>query len=139
MPWPAAGELGKKGYEILWYTRCQNRKEPLLCWNLTEEEAEERLRFFGSLPYYTKNKNRGRRGNPQNGRNRGMLFVCHRISGAEVFRKIPLGQKRNGKKERLRSGYWPGRNIQRQRLTGISREHLRKDSDSLGLRKAVYM
>jgi len=33
-------ELGKKGYEIFWYTRCQNRKEPLLYWNLTEEEAE---------------------------------------------------------------------------------------------------
>ena len=33
-------ELGRKGYEIFWYTRCENRKEPLLSWGLTEEEAE---------------------------------------------------------------------------------------------------
>lgn len=36
-------ELGKKGYEVQWYTRCASLQEPLIAWNLTQEEASSDL------------------------------------------------------------------------------------------------
>ncbi len=42
-------ELGKKGYEVFWYTVCITMEEALNGWGLTEEEKKLELRAFGGL------------------------------------------------------------------------------------------
>lgn len=42
-------ELGKKGYEVRWHTRCRSLTEPLRAWGLTEQEAREDLAEFSAF------------------------------------------------------------------------------------------
>ncbi|MCI8505951.1 MAG: aldehyde dehydrogenase [Lachnospiraceae bacterium] len=42
-------ELGKKGYEVFWFTACGSMKEVLLGWGLSEEEAAAELSAFSGL------------------------------------------------------------------------------------------
>lgn len=42
-------ELGKKGYEVLWYTSCGSMEKILNGWGLTEEEAAAELSAFSGL------------------------------------------------------------------------------------------
>ncbi len=42
-------ELGKKGYEVHWYTACSSMKEVLSDWGLSEEEAASDLTAFAGL------------------------------------------------------------------------------------------
>ena len=42
-------ELGKKGYEIHWYTNCRDMEEPLLKLGMTKEEAKADLAAFAGL------------------------------------------------------------------------------------------
>lgn len=42
-------ELGKKGYEVHWYTSCSSMEEIILSWGLSEEEAASDLTAFCGL------------------------------------------------------------------------------------------
>ncbi|HCT91617.1 MAG TPA: aldehyde dehydrogenase [Lachnospiraceae bacterium] len=42
-------ELGKKGYEVFWYTACGSMEEILVGWGLTEEEIRGELTAFQGL------------------------------------------------------------------------------------------
>ena len=44
-----AWELGKKGYEVCWYTACSSMKDVLSEWGLSEEEAASDLTAFTGL------------------------------------------------------------------------------------------
>ncbi len=42
-------ELGKKGYEVHWYTACASMKDALAAWELSEDEISSDLTAFGGL------------------------------------------------------------------------------------------